>query len=1070
MSELLGSTGQFTADPSDADRWAHQPIAVAAIEMELGDGGRATAEAACGAGKSRIAAQATGRLARTGRVLVTVPTLELVGQMLETLAAHGGPLGQIVAVCSDTEVVSVGDVDLGDAAVTTEPEALAAATDVPGRVTVLCTYQSLQVLAVAHARCGMPAWDMAVIDEAHRTAGRAGKSWSLIHDDVVIPATRRLYMTATRKIMSTNGDDPAVSMDDEKIYGPVVFRFTTRDGIDRGLLADYQVLVVMVTDRQIRELAEEEDRQLQVGGIAVSPRMLATQIAVLRAAQDYGLRRAITFHNRVADAEKWAAVLPHAWQLMPAGERPPGVAARHIQGSQRISGRRQALKLLASAGTGARTGPLHVVCNARVLTEGVDAPAVDGVVFIDPRNSVIDTVQAVGRALRTGGQPDKIARIIVPVVLGPDEDPESALNGSAYAQVYQVVRALRAHDDRLADYLDTARARIGARRTTDEPGAVDLEPDANGIDTHWLEVCGAPVPPGFASAIQIRAVQAASSAWTEHYGAAKAYFDEYGHLDVRRGYETPDGLQLGIWLRRQADDRRAMAPERKQLLDAIGMIWNRKDAKWHRDLAAIRKYVAEHGPLHKIPPNCTSDGVRVKQWVMFQRSQARAGNMTEERLKAIADIDPTWLQTDFWERLFQAAADFSARNGHLRPGKGEVTVHGTDLHGWLKDQRMPVNTALLTAERKERLDGIGMVWSLHEDDWRRGLAAAAAYAREHGNLDVSSSFVAKDGFPLGQWIGDRRTRARKGTLSADHKAALDRLDREWDTARSTQARWQAHFDAARAYADRHGRLPRHSSDAAPEGLDFRKWLRVQRQSAKEGRLRPERRSALDSLDPKWLGTVGMAGSARDRAWEIGYAAASVYQQEHRHLDVPSACITDDGYRLGKWIIAQRALYNKGKLSPDRSRRLESLGIQWSLGEVRRNVLWEHAMAAATAFHQEYGHLNVPRHYTTNDGLKLGTWITRQREKCEDENRRRQLDGLGMIWSLRQAEFEEGFAHAAAYAREHGHLHPPPAYRTDDNFSLGRWLADRRRGHTRLTSEQRTQLDALDKTWADNSKA
>src|SRR5262249_44357645 len=147
---------------------------------------------------------------------------------------------------------------------------------------------------------------------------------------------------------------------------------------------------------------------------------------------------------------------------------------------------------------------------------GVDAPAVDAIVLVDPRNSVIDTVQAVGRALRTGGRSDKIARIIVPVFLGPDEDPQTALEGSTYAQVWQVIRALRAHDDRLSTRLDVVRARMGETHVSTATSDTALDEPGD-----WLQVCGVPVPAGFATAIQLRAVEASSSSWMEFFGAAR---------------------------------------------------------------------------------------------------------------------------------------------------------------------------------------------------------------------------------------------------------------------------------------------------------------------------------------------------------------------------------------------------------------------------------------------------------------------------------------------------------------------------------------------------------------------
>ncbi len=686
----------------DDDLWSHQPKAVAAIVEALRDGGRATAESACGSGKSRVAARVAGRLAPAGRVLVTVPTLELVAQMLATFAGHGlVGLGRVVAVCSDAEVLSVGELELGDAAVTTDAARLAALTDVSGRITVLCTYQSLEVLAAAHAEGGMPAWDLAVIDEAHRTAGRAGRAWSIVHDDVMIPAKRRLYMTATRKIFGTSGDDSIVSMDDEKIYGPVVFRFTTAEGIERGLLADYQVLVVVVTDQQVRKLTQAEDQHLRLGGQAVTPHALATQIAVLRAAEQHGIRRAITFHNRVKDAEAWAALLPHAWQMMPAEHRPSAVSAHHVYGGQPLSERRQVLGRLRAPHHHAdsQDSGVEVVCNARVLTEGVDAPAVDAVVFVDPKNSVIDTVQGVGRAMRIGDHPDKIAYIIVPVLLSPDDDPASALEGSSYAQVWQVIRALRAHDDRMATRLDAARTRIGRNHLTPgtDPDTVvgdtdqSLAPDREGRFRDWLKVCGVPVPDGFAQAIQLRAVYAAAPSWMEYYGLAKAHYQANGELDLATTYQTSDGIPLGHWLYAQRRHRDRLPADRATLLDEIGMTWDKHlDRAWQSGLAAARSYAAAHdNNLHGIPNTWTHDGVRLSRWLVSRRREHRDGKLSTERKAALDAIDPTWHMSDeeIWNKYYKAARAFYNEHGHLSPDPDHRTGNGLDLARWLDRQR-----------------------------------------------------------------------------------------------------------------------------------------------------------------------------------------------------------------------------------------------------------------------------------------------------------------------------------------------------------------------------------------------
>jgi superfamily II DNA/RNA helicase len=185
-----------------------------------------------------------------------------------------------------------------------------------------------------------------------------------------------------------------------------------------------------------------------------------------------------------------------------------------------------------------------VVSNARVLSEGVDVPELDGVMFADPRNSPTDVVQAVGRALRRGGREDKTATIIVPILLNQAESPEAALDGSQFDTVYRVVRALRAHDERLADELDERRIAVTTEDLHEGDPREHRLPD-------WFEVIGTPVTAAFAAALSVRTVRMTTSPWADGLAAARAYRDAHGHLNPETGHVTGDGFPLGAWLASQ---------------------------------------------------------------------------------------------------------------------------------------------------------------------------------------------------------------------------------------------------------------------------------------------------------------------------------------------------------------------------------------------------------------------------------------------------------------------------------------------------------------------------------------
>ncbi|MEU3571394.1 DEAD/DEAH box helicase family protein, partial [Kitasatospora sp. NPDC036755] len=442
-----------------------QKDAVAAAVREVKDGGRATVVAATGSGKTLIAAGCARRLAARGRVLLLVPTIELLEQTAEAWSLRGGRRGLAVAACSREEALESAEAGGRiHAEVTTQAARL---TDLVNGapdnqpVTVYATYASLERIVQAHRDFGLPEWDLVVIDEAHRTAGSEGKAWAAVHNDAQVPALRRLYFTATPRIADdrrakdgladlADADGqvlPALcSMDDEAIYGKTCFTWTLGQGIEHGYLADYRVLVPVVTDEDLRELLNlpaVADLRSQRSNEELL--RLALQIAVLRAVADLGLRRVITFHSRVAGAREFAGTLPEASELLPDAERPERIWAKAVAGTDRLKDRRAAFTEF-KAHTGEDGEECGILCNSRLLTEGIDVAAVDAVVFADPKSSVIDIVQAIGRALRQAYREGKISWIIIPVYLPTPEIGDDTATAHP-AEVHDAGEAVKAEAD-----------------------------------------------------------------------------------------------------------------------------------------------------------------------------------------------------------------------------------------------------------------------------------------------------------------------------------------------------------------------------------------------------------------------------------------------------------------------------------------------------------------------------------------------------------------------------------------------------------------------------------------------
>ena len=290
-------------------------------------------------------------------------------------------------------------------------------------------------------------------------------------------ATPRVYTPRVRR-EAGQLDVEVASMDDEAVFGPVLHRLTFGEGIERDLLSDYQVVVVGVDDETYRSYAERGEFVSTDGRKVTDARTLAGQIGLAKTIRKYDLRRVISFHGRVKAAREFSAEMPDVIEWMPGRARPTGALwSEHVSGAM-TSGHRDRLLLRFRELAPKERGLLS---NARCLGEGVDVPSIDGVAFIDPRRSTIDIVQALGRAIRKA--PDKkLGTIVLPVFLSEDDDPEQVLDESAFKHVWDVLKALRAHDEALGEELDELRRSLGARRSAPRrPGKIKLDVPAGRV-------------------------------------------------------------------------------------------------------------------------------------------------------------------------------------------------------------------------------------------------------------------------------------------------------------------------------------------------------------------------------------------------------------------------------------------------------------------------------------------------------------------------------------------------------------------------------------------------------------
>jgi predicted helicase len=595
---------------------------------------------ACGTGKTFTTLWIKEAL-EAHTTLVLLPSLSLLSQTMREWAWAGNTDFDILNVCSDKSVgKKTEDMDPADAPfpVTSEIEEIAEFLKQPKPKVVFCTYQSSDLIAQAQLDGSVPSFDLAVADEAHRCAGKGDAGFATILDGEKIRATKRLFTTATPRYFGKAIKDEAkandlavVGMDEEAVFGPVIHKLTFGQAIEQELLTDYQVVIVGVDEPMVREWIENYEIVSTDPDNQTDARTLAAKIGMLKAVKDYDLKRVISFHSRVAGAKQFSDELVDVANLIEPVNRPEGTfLSDYVSGAMKAGDRKQKidrLKVLEGYDRG-------ILTNARCLAEGVDVPSLDGVAFIDPRGSQVEIIQAVGRAIRKvrGATAQKKGTIVLPVFIEDGDDHEASIEASNFKPVWDVLKALRAHDEVLAETLDQYRANMAKnvpqnRESITDKIAFDLPANVNS---------------DFSAALKTVLVEAASETWKVWTDLLKVYIAENGNADVPARYTTSEGHHLGEWVRecRKNKRRNILNKDRINELEGLGLIWDPLERDWQIGLSHFEKYVDEFSSTN-VPANyITEDGYRLGAWVSKRRH--RKSSLDEEKIRALNKLGFIW--------------------------------------------------------------------------------------------------------------------------------------------------------------------------------------------------------------------------------------------------------------------------------------------------------------------------------------------------------------------------------------------------------------------------------------------
>lgn len=847
---------------------------------------------ATGSGKTITAAACALECFPGGRILVTVPTLDLLVQTAQAWRAVGHR-SLMVAVCSLENDPVLNELGVRT---TTNPIQLALWAG-HGPVVVFATYASLvdredidapegrrtvrgpleAALAGGERLYGqrMAAFDLAVVDEAHGTAGDLGRPWAAIHDNRRIPADFRLYLTATPRILAAprprkgaDGREAEIATmadDPEGTYGGWLAELGLSEAIERGILAAFEIDVLEIRD-PAPVLGEPEEAQR-------GRRLALLQTALLEHAAAYNLRTVMTFHQKVEEAAAFAEKLSETaaglyvddatGDDLAAADRLPKSsigaefyeleAGRHVPpdrvwsawlcGDHLVAERREVLRQFAG-GIDAAGRRVHraFLASCRVLGEGVDITGergVEAVCFADTRGSQVEIVQNIGRALRLNEDGStKVARIIVPVFLEPSEDPTDMVASASFRPLVAVLQGLRSHDERLVEQLASRALTSGKRK-------VHVQRDGDG------RIVGAGGEGGGEDQEQDDTGAAAESVLL-HFSSPR------------------DAATIAAFLR-----TRVYRPESLVWLEGYQAL-----LRWRAENEITGLFAVPYDTETEVG---VTEDFPLGRWVHQQRKALRAGEL-EERRRILLDTPEA-----------------------------------------------------------------GMVWEPGEEAWESKLAVLRSYRRATGHLAPRQDAVWGEGealVPVGRHVANLR---REGGLGKNPERAAKRaqqltaVDPDWDCPWPLD--WQRHCRVLADLVDADGHLPDIAPGVLMDGDDLGKWLQRQREARTWAQLSGEQQERLSGLgvtpleapSPAPAATPAMEGQGKaQQAFQRGLAALAQWVEREGHRAVPRGHgeeIAVDGetelvvVRLGVWVSNVKS--RRDKLSAEQLGALRELGMQWA---------------------------------------------------------------------------------------------------------------------------------------------
>ncbi|MBK7055381.1 MAG: Helicase associated domain protein [Leptospiraceae bacterium] len=861
-----------------------------------------------------------------------VPSLALLRQIKNDWAKQKSNPYHYISVCSEKDINSEEadslvshSYEVGGFVSTDPKEVFSFLNRNVGKV-VFSTYQSLPVI-IESIKDSDFKFDLILCDEAHKTAGTTQGLFGLVHDNIKLPAARRLYMTATPRVVSdtlkqraTNDDEFLYDMNDAKIFGEEIYRMSFKDAIEKNILVDYKIIAIGVKDSELREFIEE---RRYAGSDEFTMEDWANNYALEIVMKKYNANHAITFHSRVTYAKKFSE--RHAKLFKE-------IDSFYVSGEQHTSERAIILNQF-------KTSEKSIVANARCLTEGVDVPAIDLVYFCDPKNSKVDIVQASGRALRLDHSRNKqIGYIVVPVFHVNQDKVEDAIVESQFRNLISIIRSLCDQDERLQEEINSIA--FGKGKKSKSSSHIEVSFELKQEEKIFLEGFGEKLQNSIFDQIIDRTARSwdlqfmkfkeyletntIDFVWDSHELNWEENFEKLKEYRLTHEYEPSkeDDAVLSQWLTAQKNDKREdeFYKNRRQRIADLNFKGSLQDRNWEENFEKLKEYRLSHD----YEPS-KEENAYLYQWLQIQKGKKENEEIYQIRKQRIADLNFKGnFQDKVWDETFDLLISYLKENNYKYPSQRNKEPVAHRLGVWFLRIRSDYKKGLLEEYRLAKLNSINFPFEPFEYRW------------DEFYEKLKKWFVTNEEFPsrsdnedIYNWLRNQVDKFVNKTLDESKRKLLEELNFKqfidrFENKKTDEKIWDDTFQEVRKFKELNDCFPIYGKKNKNE-IESRLgvWLVAQRQKYKKGKLPPEQIQKLAEIGFDWRN----ANEVLEEAWENKFQALTNFYEENKRWP------TFNEGSIGQWCAAQRnwlkgQSQNTSEYPKERKEKLDLIGFPW----------------------------------------------------------------------------------------------------------------------------------------------